>query len=54
MSFSEVSIPLLKEETGQNYSPNAFSLDILKYLKEQAGIECEKSVVGSNINITIK
>jgi hypothetical protein len=54
MSFSEVSIPLLKEETGQNYSPNAFSLDILKFLKEQAGIECEKSVVGSNINITIK
>jgi len=54
MGFSEVSIPLVKEETGQNYSPNAFALDILKYLKDNVGIECEKSVIGQNVNINIK
>ena len=54
MSFLEVSIPFVDNKTGQNYSPNAFSLDIIKYLKENAGIECEKSVVGGNINITVK
>jgi len=54
ISFPEVSISPINEITGQNYSANAFAIDILKYLKEQANVECEKTVIGSNINITIK
>jgi hypothetical protein len=54
MSFPEVSVGLINETTGQNYSPNAFAVDLIKYLKEEAGVECEKTVIGSNINITIK
>ena len=54
ISFPEVSISPINELSGQNYTPNAFAIDILKYLKEQANVECDKSVIGSNINITIK
>ena len=54
MSFSEVYIPSINENTGQNNYPNDFALSIIKYLKEIVGIECEKSVIGQNVNFNVK
>jgi hypothetical protein len=54
ISFPEVSISPTNDTTGKNYTPNAFAIDIVKYLKDNAGVDCEKTVIGSNINITIK
>lgn len=54
MSFSEVYIPSINENTGQNNYPNDFALSIIKYLKDVAGVECEKSVIGQNVNFNVK
>ena len=54
MSFSEVYIPSLNDNTGQGYYPNDFALSVIKYLKDVVGIDCEKSVIGQNVNFNIK
>ena len=54
MTFSEVYIPSINDNNGQNYYPNDFALSVIKYLKEVIGLDCEKSVIGQNVNINIK
>jgi hypothetical protein len=54
MSFSEVYIPSLNDNNGQGYYPNDFALSVIKYLKDVVGIDCEKSVIGQNVNFNIK
>lgn len=54
MSFSDVYIPSINDNTGQGYYPNDFALSVIKYLKDVVGIDCEKSVIGQNVNISIK
>lgn len=54
MTFSEVYIPSVNENTGLNYYPNDFALSVVKYLKDIVSLDCEKTVVGQNVNIVIK
>lgn len=54
MSFSEVYIPSVNENNGQNNYPNDFALSVIKYLKDVVSLECEKTVIGQNVNINIK
>ncbi len=54
MTFSEVYIPSVNENNGQNNYPNDFALSVIKYLKEVVSLECEKTVIGQNVNINIK
>lgn len=54
MTFSEVYIPSVNENSGQNNYPSDFALSVIKYLKDVVSIECEKTVIGQNVNINIK
>lgn len=54
MTFSEVYIPSVNENSGQNNYPNDFALSVIKYLKDVVSLECEKTVIGQNVNINIK
>lgn len=54
MTFSEVYIPSVNENNGQNNYPNDFALSVIKYLKDVVGLDCEKTVIGQNVNINVK
>lgn len=54
MTFSEVYIPSVNENSGQNNYPNDFALSVIKYLKDVVSLDCEKTVIGQNVNINIK
>jgi hypothetical protein len=54
MTFSEVYIPSINENNGQNSYPNDFALSVIKYLKDVINLDCEKTVIGQNVNINIK
>jgi len=53
MTFSEVYIPSVNENSGQNNYPNDFALSVIKYLKDVVSLDCEKTVIGQNVNINI-
>ena len=54
MTFSEVYIPSVNENTGLNNYPNDFALSVIKYLKDIVSLDCEKTVIGQNVNVNIK
>ena len=49
-----VNIPILDESNGQKYQSTTFAEEILVYLKNYAGIECERVVSRQVITIKIK
>lgn len=53
MIFDDVRIPLKDLETGKNYNPNKFALEIYKYLKK-LGLKPNKDIKGNTIFITIE
>lgn len=53
MIFDDVRIPLKDQNTGNNYNPNKFALEIFKFLKG-LGLNPAKDVKGNTILITIK
>lgn len=53
MIFDDVRIPLKDLETGKNYNPNKFALEIYKYLKK-LGLNPNKDIKGNTIFITIE
>jgi hypothetical protein len=54
MTFSEVYIPSINDNNGQNNYPNDFALSVIKYLQDVVGLSCDKTVIGQNVNINIK
>jgi hypothetical protein len=54
MTFSEVYIPSINDNNGQNNYPNDFALSVIKYLQDVVGLACDKTVIGQNVNINIK
>lgn len=51
---TSVNIPIINDNTGKSYTTNAFSEDIISYLKKNASVECESSVSKQIVNIKIK
>jgi hypothetical protein len=49
-----VNIPVINENTGNSYTTNTFSEDIIAYLKKNANVECESSVSKQIVSIKIK
>lgn len=53
MIFDDVRIPLKDPNTGNNYNPNKFGLEIFKFMRS-LGIQIQRDIKGSTIYITIK
>ena len=53
MIFDDVRIPLKDENTGNNYNPNKFALEIFKFMKS-LGLNIGRDIKGNTIYITIK
>ena len=53
MIFDDVRIPLKDPNTGNNYNPNKFALEIFKFMRS-LGIQIQRDIKGSTIYITIK
>lgn len=53
MIFDDVRIPLKDPNTGNNYNPNKFGLEIFKFMRS-LGIQIQRNIKGSTIYITIK
>lgn len=53
MIFDDVRIPLKDENTGNNYNPNKFALEIFKFMKS-LGLNIGRDIKGNTIFITIK
>jgi hypothetical protein len=49
-----INIPIINENSGKSYTTNTFSEDVVSYLKNNAGVECESSVSKQIVNIKIK
>ena len=53
MIFDDVRIPLKDPNTGNNYNPNKFALEIFKFMRS-LGVQIQRDIKGSTIYITIK
>lgn len=53
MIFDDVRIPLKDENTGNNYNPNKFALEIFKFMRS-LGLSINRDIKGNTIFITIK
>lgn len=53
MIFDDVRIPLKDSNTGNNYNPNKFALEIFKFMRG-LGIQIQRDIKGNTIYITIK
>ena len=53
MIFDDVRIPLKDPNTGNNYNPNKFALDIFKFMRS-LGLTINRDIKGNTIFITIK
>ena len=53
MIFDDVRIPLKDPNTGNNYNPNKFGLEIFKFMRS-LGIQIQRDIKGNTIYITIK
>jgi hypothetical protein len=53
MIFDDVRIPLKDANTGNNYNPNKFALEIFKFMKS-LGLSIGRDIKGNTIYITIK
>ena len=49
-----VNIPVIDPKNGQKYQTTTFAEEIVKYLKTEAGVECDRVVSRQSINIIIK
>ena len=53
MIFDDVTIPLKDPNSGNNYNPNKFALEIFKFMKS-LGLNIGRDIKGNTIYITIK
>ena len=53
MIFDDVRIPLKDPNTGNNYNPNKFALEIFKFMRS-SGLQISRDIKGNTIYITIK
>lgn len=53
MIFDDVRIPLKDPNTGNNYNPNKFALEIFKFMRG-LGLQISRDIKGNTIYITIK
>jgi len=53
MIFDDVKIPLKDQNTGKNYNPNKFALEIFKFMRS-LGLNISRDIKGNTIYITIK
>jgi hypothetical protein len=53
MIFDDVRIPLKDQSTGNNYNPNKFGLEILKFFRK-LGITIGRDIRGNTIYVTIE
>ena len=53
MIFDDVRIPLKDSNTGNNYNPNKFALEIFKFMRS-LGVQIQRDIKGNTIYITIK
>ena len=53
MIFDDVRIPLKDPNTGNNYNPNKFALEIFKFMRS-LGVQIQRDIKGNTIYITIK
>lgn len=53
MIFDDVRIPLKDPNTGNNYNPNKFALEIFKFMRS-LGLTINRDIKGNTIFITIK
>jgi len=53
MIFDDVRIPLKDQNTGNNYNPNKFALEIFKFLNT-LGLTSKRDIKGNTIYITIE
>lgn len=53
MIFDDIRIPLKDSNTGNNYNPNKFALEIFKFMRS-LGIPIQRDIKGSTIYITVK
>ncbi|HAN76722.1 MAG TPA: hypothetical protein DCQ31_02530 [Bacteroidales bacterium] len=52
MIFDDVKIPFKEPNTGNNYSPNKFALELFKFFKS-LGLQAKKEVKGSSLYFTL-
>lgn len=53
MVFSEIYVPVVLQNQ-EKYGANAFTRDIKKYLKENAGIDTNITIIGTSISLEIR
>ena len=53
MIYDDIKLPLIDENTGNNYTVNRFGLEILKFFRS-LGLSITRSVRGNTLYITIK
>ena len=53
MIFDDVKIPLKDQNTGNNYNPNKFALELFKFFKG-LGLQTSREIKGSTIFVTVK
>lgn len=53
MIFDDIKLPLVEQQTGNNYSINKFSLDLLRFFRS-LNIQVSRSSRGNTLYVTIK
>ena len=53
MVFDDIRLPLIDENTGNNYTANRFSMELFKFFRS-LGISVSRSLKGNTLYFTVK